>query len=581
MKYVSLFATGLLAVFMLMVSSTAYAQMDQSPTKQPDFGPNVVLVGPGDDLTQVQARIDTIYARQKHSEFGSERYAVLFKSGTYKIDIPVGYYTQVNGLGLSPDDVHLVGNIHADAPNADDKVTTNFWRGIEGVHITPDSGTMQWAVSQATWLRRIHISGDLRLHQNRGWASGGWLSDAVIDGTVESGSQQQWLSRNVDWGGWSGSNWNMVFVGVPNAPAGDFPHPPFTRVNETPVIREKPYLYEKDGVWGVFVPELQHDTAGAQWPKGAKGHSLPLSTFYIARPETDTAQTLNDQLRAGKNLLLTPGTYALSHALRVSRPDTVVLGLGFATLHPVNGNAALTVDDVDGVSIAGVLFDAGLPKSPVLMEVGKSGVHRDHKANPIALFDVIFRDGGADPGKVGVNLAVHSDNTLIDQTWIWRADHGAHVGWTDNTSDTGLLVTGDEVTVYGLFVEHHQKYQVDWTGENGRVYFYQSELPYDPPNQAAWRSAPGVNGWAAYRVGKNVRHHEAWGLGIYSVFTYPDVNLTRAVEAPEAPGVRFHNLTTVSLVNRGEITHIVNDIGDATIAGPVRVDRTLKDYPLP
>ncbi len=572
MKYALLAAACLLA-------EPSLAHAEQPDLANPDLGPNVIIVGPGDDTAKVQATIDGIYARQQHSEFGPGRYALLFKAGTYHLDIPVGYYTQVEGLGRSPDDVHIIGNVHSDAAIGNNNATTTFWRGVDGVHVTPTGGTMQWAVSQATWLRRVHISGDLRLHQNHGWASGGWLSDAVIDGAVDSGTQQQWLSRNVDWKGWTGANWNMVFVGVPHAPAGNFPKPPFTRIGQTPVIREKPYLVEQDGRWAVFVPALTHDTSGAQWPSGGAGRTLPLDGFYIARPGTDTAQTINAALDTGKNLLLTPGTYELGQALHVNHPDTVILGLGFATLHPVAGTAALQVDDVDGVSVAGVLFDAGPVKSQALAEIGTAGTHRSHAADPIALYDVIFRDGGAGPGKVAGNLVVHSDDTLIDHTWIWRADHGANVGWADNVSDTGLAVTGDDVTVYGLFVEHHQKYQVDWAGERGRVYFYQSELPYDAPDQAAWRSAPAADGWASYKVEDSVRGHEAWGLGIYSVFFHPGVNLTRAIEAPVRPTVRFHDMTTVSLVKRGEISHIVNDTGEATVAGPVRLDRTLTDYP--
>lgn len=541
----------------------------------PDFGPNVLVVKPGDDPAQVQAAIDRIYAQQKDAEFGPGRYAILFAPGAYHVDIPVGFYTEVAGLGRGPDEVAITGNVHSDAAYEGNNATTTFWRGIEGVHLTPPSGTMQWAVSQATWLRRIHISGDVRLHQNRGWASGGWLSDATVDGWVDSGTQQQWLSRNAVWKGWTGSNWNMVFVGVNNAPAGDFPKPPFTRVAQTPVIREKPYLTETDGAWRVIVPALAHDTTG---PGGDEGRVLPLDTFYIAHAG-DTAQSLNTALDAGKNLLLTPGTYDLDQALHVTRAGTVVLGLGFATLHPTTGQSALKVDDVDGVSIAGLLFDAGPVKSQALAEIGTAGRHVSHAADPIALYDVFFRVGGADAGQVADNLVVHSDDTLIDHTWIWRADHGAGVGWTKNLSDRGLIVTGDDVTVYGLFVEHHQKYQVDWSGERGRTYFYQSELPYDPPAQKDWTSARGVNGWASYKVEDGVKTHEAWGLGIYSVFIHPDLKQTRAIEAPDRPEVRFHDMTTVSLIKHGEITHPINDAGEATIAGPVRLDRTLTDYP--
>ena len=154
--------------------------------------------------------------------------------------------------------------------------------------------------------------------------------------------------------------------------------------------------------------------------------------------------------------------------------------------------------------------------------------------------------GGAAVGRTLVNLEINSNDTIVDHTWIWRADHGSGVGWNLNTSANGLVVNGNDVTIYGLLVEHHQQFQVLWNGNAGRTYFYQSEIPYDPPDQASYSSAPGVNGWASYKVAGTVRTHEAWGLGIYSVFRHPDVVLTRAIETPRNPNVRFHDMITVA-----------------------------------
>ena len=58
--------------------------------------------------------------------------------------------------------------------------------------------------------------------------------------------------------------------------------------------------------------------------------------------------------------------------------------------------------------------------------------------------------------------------------------------WPKQIADHGLIVRGDDVTAYGLFVEHCQEYQTIWNGNGGRMYLYQSEMPYDPPSQAAW-----------------------------------------------------------------------------------------------
>ncbi|MGO8720437.1 MAG: hypothetical protein ACLQMO_14675 [Acidobacteriaceae bacterium] len=228
----------------------------------------------------------------------------------------------------------------------------------------------------------------------------------------------------------------------------------------------------------------------------------------------------------------------------------------------------MTTADADGIIIAGLLFDAGPIQSPVLLEIGPDGSNANHAKDPISLHDVFFRVGGAGVGRTVVNLKINSNDTIIDHTWIWRADHGSGVGWDLNTSANGLVVNGNNVTAYGLFVEHHQQFQVLWNGNGGRTYFYQSEIPYDPPNQASYRSTPGTDGWASYKVAGSVTRHEAWGLGIYSVFEQPDVVLTRAIEVPKRPGVRFHHIITVSLGDHGKILHVIDNTGGATSIHP-------------
>jgi hypothetical protein len=351
-------------------------------------------------------------------------------------------------------------------------------------------------------------------------------------------------------------------------------------VERTPVVREKPFLtVDATGKWSVRLPALSRNTQGITWSGGlTPGQSIPLSSFYIARPDKDTAASINAQLARGKNLLFTPGIYELEDAIRVRRANTVVMGLGYATLKPTHGTAAMTTADVDGIEIAGLLFDAGVTKSPVLLEIGPQGSKAFHAANPICLHDVFFRVGGAGEGAAQVNLRINSADTILDHTWIWRADHGAGVGWNSNPSANGLVVNGNDVTAYGLFVEHHQEFQVLWNGNGGRTYFYQSEIPYDPPDQASYTGTPGVNGWASYKVAANVTHHEAWGLGVYSVFLKPSVVLSRAIEVPRVPGVRFHHIITVALGDKGEISNVIDGVGGAASIEP-RVTPKVDEFP--
>jgi hypothetical protein len=399
------------------------------------------------------------------------------------------------------------------------------------------------------------------------------------------------VTRNSTLDGWTNGVWNQVFSGVVGAPAQCFPAQascganPYTTIPTSPVTRDAPYLYvDSAGHYNVFVPAVQHDSAGADWEGGSTpGSSIPIDDFFIAKP-SDDAQAINNALALGQNLIFTPGVYHLDTTIKVKRPDSVVLGLGFPTLVPENGAVTMEVADVPGVKLSGLLFDAGPVNSPVLLQVGKPHAHKSDPADPTSVQDVFFRIGGATPGKATTSLVVNSDNVLLDDIWAWRADHGNGVGWNANTADTGVIVNGDDVTAYGLFVEHYQKYEVIWNGENGRVVFFQNEMPYDPPSQAAWMEAPGVPGYAAFKVADDVKSFSGYGMGSYSFFNQGiDIFAAHAFEVPTTlPPGSLHDLLTVFLdpsVGKGGILNVVNDTGGpSTIANP-DVPVTVVSYP--
>ncbi|MFD9701641.1 discoidin domain-containing protein [Lentzea sp. NPDC059081] len=555
--------------------------------RNPDFGPNVYVYGPGSSQSEMQSRLDSISAQMKTNQFGSQRHAVLFKPGTYNADVNLRFYTQVAGLGLNPDDVNVNGHIRVEAdwlqqgddPNNLGNATQNFWRGAENLSVTlPANQIERWAVSQATAYRRMHLRGQAHLWNGYdGWASGGLIVDSKIDGVVVSGSQQQFLTRNSNLaGGWSGSVWNMVFAGTQGAPADHFPNPSHTTVDNSPVTREKPYLYiDSSGSYRVFVPALRTNSRGTSWENGNPGSSISLADFFIVKPGTPVA-TINSALAQGKHLLLTPGVHQLDDTIKVTRANTVVLGLGLATLTPTTGKAALTTSDVDGVKLAGFLVDAGQVNSPVLLEIGDANT-TDHSSNPTSLHDVYLRVGGSQAGKATVSMRVNSRNTIIDHTWVWRADHGAGVGWNVNTGQNGVVVNGDNVTAYGLFVEHYQQHNVVWNGNGGRTYMFQNELPYDPPNQAAWMNG-SKRGWAAYKVADSVTTHQAFGVGAYA-FNQADPSIVtdNGFEAPNRSGVKFTHLVTVSLGGVGTIANVINGTGG--VANNANQVRYLVAYP--
>ena len=558
--------------------------------RNPDFGPNVFVFDPATPQSTIQSRVNSIATQMRTNQFGTQRYAVLFKPGTYNADIDLRFYTQVAGLGLLPDQVNINGHVRVEAdwlqqgdnPNNLGNATQNFWRSAENMYVHLPAGQIErWAVSQAAPYRRMHLSGQVQLwNGGDGWASGGLIADSQIDGVTVSGSQQQFFTRNSDLrGGWNGSVWNMVFTGTTGAPAQHFPNPSHTVVDTTPKIREKPFLYFDGTEYKVFVPALRQNARGTSWAGGnPAGTSISLADFFIVKEGTPT-ETINAALAEGKHLLFAPGVHHLSDTLHVTNPNTVVLGLGLATLTPDTGLPAISVSDVDGVKLAGLLIDAGAQNSPVLVEMGPPGSAANHSANPSSLHDVFFRVGGQHAGKATVSLQVNSNDVIGDHMWLWRGDHGTGIGWNTNTARNGLVVNGDNVIMYGLFVEHYQQYNVVWNGENGRTYFFQNEMPYDPPDNGTWGSpGGGTQGWASYKVADDVTTHEAWGVGSYCFFnTNPAVTASRGFEAPNRSGVRFHGLVTVSLGGVGTINHVINDTGE--VANQPHQVSYLANYP--
>ncbi|MFD4948218.1 coagulation factor 5/8 type domain-containing protein [Streptomyces sp. NPDC058239] len=570
-----------LAVALLMsipTARTAFGQDAVPIAGGGDLGPNVMVFDPS--TPDIQAKVDDVFKRQESAQFGDGRYALLFKPGTYtNINAQIGFYTSIAGLGLNPDDTTFNGDVTVDAGWFNGNATQNFWRSAENLALNPVNGTDRWAVSQAAPFRRMHVRGGLNLAPDGyGWASGGYIADSRIDGQVGPYSQQQWYTRDSSVGGWGNGVWNMTFSGVEGAPAQSFPEPPYTTLDTTPVSREKPFLYLDGDAYKVFVPAKRTNARGTSWGNGTpQGDSIPLDRFYVVKPGASAA-TINAAVQQGLHLLFTPGVYHVDRPIEIDRADTVVLGLGLATIVPDNGVTAIRVGDVDGVKLAGLLVDAGPVNSDRLIEVGPEGASAGHAANPTSLQDVFVRIGGAGPGRATTGIVVNSNDTIIDHSWLWRADHGEGVGWETNRADYGLRVNGDNVLATGLFVEHFNKYDVEWAGENGRTIFFQNEKAYDAPNQAAVQNG-SIKGFAAYKVDDSVTTHEGWGLGSYCYFNVdPTIRQDHGFEVPVKPGVRFHDLLVVSLGGQGQYEHVINDTGSPT-SGTSTVPSQVVSFP--
>lgn len=607
------------------------------------FGEHTLIFAETDDKEKVDELLKNIFDQQNDFEadaqFKGEQYQVYFKPGDYTETscMYLGFYTSFNGLGQTPYDVKLnniaipaylpAGALGGDGNNA----TCNFWRSAENLSVI-NTGNEQgkagfgswraehfnWAVAQAAPLRRVYSSRPVSYDWNYGWASGGYVADCKFDGSFEDNgnklsagtfSGQQFYTRNSEiTGNAFGTTLNNFYQGVkaPNLPkadgtsgeallkdngasnwgipAADGGHQVFTNIEKTPKLSEKPFLYLDDkGEYQVFVPAMKENTSGTSWSEDnmGEGKNVPLTDFYIAKP-TDTAKTINEKIASGKNIYFTPGTYHAEEPIKVNRKNTILLGTGMASIIPDNGETAMEIADVDGVKVAGLIFDAG-KNSKYLLKVGEKGTHNDHSSNPVVLQDLFFRIGGTTDSLTTADYAleINSDDVIGDHFWIWRADHGAGVSWDGNAAQNGLTVNGDDVTCYALFNEHFEKNDTLWNGENGVTYFYQNEKCYDPVSQDAWMSHNGtVNGYAAYKVSNDVKKHYAVGLGIYNVFIYtgPEYDSTKVqiqmdngIEVPNSEDVLIENACIQTFADENKalqkFNHIINGVGDGVSSG--------------
>ncbi|AEE44201.1 glycosyl hydrolase family 28-related protein [Cellulomonas fimi] len=232
------------AVLGLALAATAVASTATAgpPRSAPDLGPNVVVFSPSTPVAEIQAKVDAIHAQQVDAEMGTARYSLLFLPGEYgsaeqPLQLKVGYYTEVAGLGASPTDVTVHGKIEtynrclsSDPANPNCLALVNFWRTLSNLTLDIEAAGQDgcrasanfWAVSQAVSLRRLNVlagEGDpgfsLMDYCTAGpqYASGGFIADSRF-GDVVNGSQQQWLTRNSEVRSWSFTAQQAVDYGL-------------------------------------------------------------------------------------------------------------------------------------------------------------------------------------------------------------------------------------------------------------------------------------------------------------------------------------------------------------------------------
>jgi len=398
------------------------------------------------------------------------------------------------------------------------------------------------------------------------------MGNSVIKGKVESGSQQQYLSRNNEVGNWSDGVWNMVFVGTKNAPkshCGADPSKgthPYVIVDSAPTVAEKPFIsIDASNKYSLNIGTVSQNRVGVNYQINQVG----FDNVYVASA-SDSSTRINNKLKEGLHVVLAPGIYYLDWPLELNHPNQVLLGLGLATLVATKGTALVKVGNVDGVRVAGLLLEAGSINSPSLLQWGDATYrYAGDPSNPGVLSDIYARVGGPKvptPAKATVMVRISSGNVIMDNAWLWRADHsegGGLVQNGDNPCEVGAIIDGDDFVAYGLKVEHALTDQIQWNGNGGAMFFVQIEMPYDV-TQANF----GDKGYAGYRVGEKVKTHQAYGVGVYHYFRDHAVTVKSAIVAPSHLESSFVDSLAVFLNGHGVVEHVLNTIGSQTSKDP-------------
>lgn len=581
-----LFRSVLSCMWLLCAHMVVSQELGGQPNP-PKWPSTVFVFDPSDPASVIESAVNKAFSvnggqtPDNNGQFTDNRYAFLFKPGQYDVEVPVGFYTQVLGLGNQPQDVVFTsakgvycteGSLSV-SPGALD----TFWRSAENFQTNANfvwtkTKGMLWAASQASPLRRVVVKENLMLYQFRsgdraaGFASGGFLGNSQVTGFINSGSQQQYISRNVDVAAWQNGVWNMVFVGTPNAPkahCGANPKlcvSPYVVQDTTPVIAEKPFIsVDSAGKYHLNIPGPSTETTGSNFSSGA---SVDFEDVFVAT-DTDSSSTINKALIQGLHVVLSPGIYNLESALEVTHDNQVVLGLGLATLVSANGDSVIRVaNHIHGVRVAGVLLQAGPKPTDVLLQWGNTTTAGD-ATNPGLLADVFARVCGPDSNaQARVMIEINQGHVIGDNLWLWRADHLKGGGLVSNGTcpcDHGMVINSDDVTMYGLASEHQLKDLVVWNGDRGQSYFFQAEYPYDV-TQANF----GDKNYVAYRVDSQVTKHKSFGAGVYHFFRDNPVTVQTGISCPVDLEKSFVFPLAVFLNGKGVMKHIINDRGKET-----------------
>lgn len=417
----------------------------------------------------------------------------------------------LRGLGTKARDTRLLNCVLSVAPS-EANYTDVFWRDCENLVVTFPEET-RWFTSQMCPLRRVGLEGDVLLDECHtgggggcvsGWASGGFFAQ-VSARTVKRQTGQQFCYRSV---GAQEIDTHTIFSVLVNTMVGDgvgaFCNSGNARVTASGISAyDKPWLLSNGCVALCTAPTL------ADGPDINRLPDAYVTRVYVAKT-SDTAATLQSKVVAGGALVFPPGEFHLDSAVTVTVDDFVILGIGWPILHC--GNQTEGAFQLKGARnwISGLLVDAGPGEATSLVLVAGA----DCRVHDLCCR--IFPGTAQQHNRCDTMLTVSGDRAYLENVWLWRADHGsdasaeAQVGqnWDWMDCPNGLTVTGNDVVAVGLAVEHQSGTITKWSGENGAVYFYQSEFQYSGP----------AGDWSpSYEVDPSVTKHTLMGAGAYFV----------------------------------------------------------------
>ena len=542
------------------------------------------------DQTQQQIA-EAIFIKQKNNQYGNlnnvNRFAICFLPGiyTYTNVIEVAFYTTLSGLGLNPGNV-TINSMNDGRENPvrctykyDDTFLTNFWRSCENMKLQGDQ--TYWFVSQAAPLNNMIIEKELLLSDGQAFASGGFIGNSKIGDKTTVNSQQQWCNLNSNFNKFSNTVWNLTNIGcdgntnlIQNPVYGDSS---FTTINPTPRIAGKPYLYYNNS-FNIVKPGVQLNVSGPLTTSDCT--LIDTDKIFYAKPINQN--DINGKITAGFSIVLTPGIYNLTETITIPNDGIIILGLGMATLvAPSNGPAILVTDNVKDLRLSSFIIQANTNQpddssTPVLLQIGDT----KNQDSDIFLDNIFIKVGPElktdDKINVETMVIINTNGVVVSNLWLWRADHGPN-GSIKGTSkcNNGLIVNGDNVNIYGLFVEHASVNLIQWKGNKGILYFLQSEYPYD--------AASDFN-QPCLTVTGNV--FEGQALGVYCYFRDNQVTVPKAISCPES-GVKIKNAFTVFLnynplkpeTEQSEITHVVNETGKASVKSTIGNPQYVLLYP--